>query len=129
MTLEFLDHAGKWIAKMGVGLSVFLIIIWPLVTVSWGVFRKAPCCPRLPSRYRSLARSLKPHPLAPCSRSKSLYTIWASVAFVWGYVAAIIIIALPVYESFDTIMNVLTCNTSKKQAAAAVDAKAEIAKA
>lgn len=57
-------------------------------------------------------------------RSKSLYTIWASVAFVWGYVAAIVIIVLPIYESFDTIMNVLTCNTSKKQAAAAETAKA-----
>mmetsp|Transcript_26232 Transcript_26232/g.84708 ORF Transcript_26232/g.84708 Transcript_26232/m.84708 type:complete len:80 (+) Transcript_26232:2084-2323(+) len=79
---------------MGVGLSLFLIIIWPLVTVCWGVF------------------------------SKSLYTIWASVAFVWGYLAAIIIILLPIYESFDTIMNVLTCNTSKKQAAAAETAKA-----
>jgi len=42
MSPEFLDSAGKWIQKMGVGLSLFLIIIWPLVTVCWGVFRPVP---------------------------------------------------------------------------------------
>eukprot|EP00967_Tisochrysis_lutea_P140368 scaffold256424_cov32-Tisochrysis_lutea.AAC.1 len=87
MSPEFLDKAGKWIQKWGVGLSILLIFVWPLVTVCWGVF------------------------------SKSLYTIWASVAFVWGFVGAFVIIFLPVYESSNTILNVLMCNTSAKQAA------------
>jgi len=80
MSAEFLEKAGLWIRKWGLGLSIFLIFVWPLITVTWGVF------------------------------SKSLYTIWASVAFVWGYVGAVFIIFLPIYEAKDTLFNILTCN-------------------
>jgi hypothetical protein len=81
----------------------------------------SPCFPQL----WQLERTNSPFHALPCS--KSLYTIWASIAFVWGYMAAIIIIALPIIESWSTIINVLTCNTSKKQAAAS--AASETAKA
>jgi len=92
MTPEFLEEAGKWISKWGVGLSLFLILIWPLLTITWGVF------------------------------DKSLYAIWASVAFVWGYAGAFIIIFLPLWESKDTIIAVLTCKkaeTAKAETAVA----------
>ena len=57
----------------------FLIFIWPLAVIAWGVFDKAN------------------------------YTLWASVAFCWGYIASIVIIVLPIYESWGSISNVLFC--------------------
>ena len=79
MTSEYLDPAAKYVFKYGVGYSVFLIFIWPLAVIAWGVFDKAN------------------------------YTIWASVAFCWGYIASGFIVVLPIYESWGSISNVLTC--------------------
>merc|ERR1719469_203924 len=81
MSEEFLDHAKAWIKKWGGGLSVFLIVVWPLATLPLGVLPKA------------------------------VYNLWVAVAFMWGWAAAIIIIGLPLYENRTTFLAVLTCNT------------------
>jgi len=83
---EFLADARAWIMKYGVGGSIFLVVIWPLMTLPWGVF------------------------------SESLYSLWASVALAWGFAGALIIVALPIYENIDTIQAVLTCTPINKDA-------------
>lgn len=85
MSDAFLTPAASWVQRMGVGLSVLLIIVWPVSVLVWGVF------------------------------DKSLYTIWASVVFVWGYVAAVVIIILPVYESSDIFIQILCCTVTKTE--------------
>jgi len=79
-TPEFLDGAADWIMKYGVGWTVWLIIGWPVMAMPWGVF------------------------------TESIYALWASVALCWGYVAALVIVSLPILENSTTIIRVLTCN-------------------
>ena len=45
--------------------------------------------------------------------SKSIYSLWASVALVWGWLAAVVIIGLPLYENKETIANVLHWKTAE----------------
>jgi SSS family transporter len=80
---EELTTARAWIFKYGVIGSIFLILIWPLSTMSWGVF------------------------------SKSIYSLWSSVAVMWGYAAAVTIICLPIYENRATVLNVITWSVPK----------------
>ena len=77
-TPEFLAEASAWIFKYGWAYALFLCVGWPLIAAPWGVFPEA------------------------------LYSLWASVAVCWGYLAAIIIIGLPLYENSATITRVLT---------------------
>jgi Na+/proline symporter len=86
MTAEYLDPAAKYVFKYGVGYSVFLIFVWPLAVIAWGVFDKAN------------------------------YTLWASVAYCWGYIGSLVIVVLPVYESWGSLQNVLTCTKPAPEA-------------
>lgn len=86
MTAEYLDPAAKYVFKYGIGYSVFLIFIWPLAVIAWGVFDKAN------------------------------YTLWASVAYCWGYIGSLVIVVLPVYESWGSLSNVLTCTKPAPEA-------------
>jgi len=86
MTSEYLDPAAKYVFKYGVGYSVFLIFVWPLAVIAWGVFDKAN------------------------------YTLWASIAYCWGYIGSLVIVVLPVYESWGSLKNVLTCTKPAPEA-------------
>ena len=86
MSDEFLGPAQKYIFKYGMGYTIFLIFIWPLAVITWGVF------------------------------TKSMYVLWASVVFMWGYAAAFAICAVPIWESWDTISAVLTCKKTPVKA-------------
>jgi len=77
---EFLAAGKAWIVKYGVYWTIFLLFGWPVATFPWGVF------------------------------SKAIYQLWTSVACMWGLVAAIVIIFMPLYENRDTVARVLTCN-------------------
>ena len=74
----------KWIIKVGWGTTIFLILAWPALTVPWGVLPKA------------------------------VYNLWASVAFMWGWIAAILIIFWPIYENRKTFVAVITCSPVSK---------------
>lgn len=39
--------------------------------------------------------------------NKGYFTLWAVVAIAWGTIASVVIIALPLMESWETIKNVL----------------------
>merc|ERR1712072_1050916 len=81
MSDELLNSAKSWILKRGCGLSFFLIVVWPALCLPMGVLPKA------------------------------VYNFWSAVAFMWGWIAAIIIIGLPIWENRSTFLAVLTCNT------------------
>jgi len=78
-TPEALLAAKKWIFKYGWGYSVFLVVAWPLAFVPMGNF------------------------------GKSTFQLWAGVALMWGWIASIVIVSLPIYESMDGICSVITC--------------------
>jgi len=81
-TPEALDAAKAWIFKYGWGYTIFLCVAWPLMCIPLGNF------------------------------GKSTFQLWAAVALMWGWIAGLTIILLPIYESFDGIWAVLTCNKS-----------------
>lgn len=77
-TDEKLEEARQWIVKYGWVTTLILIVGWPVATVSWGVFPKA------------------------------LFALWSSITVMWGLLAALVIVILPIYESRDSIVNIMT---------------------
>jgi Na+/proline symporter len=74
---EYLNKAKWWITKWGWGFSVVMVLIWPLLSLPAGVF------------------------------SQGYFAMWVFISIVWSFVATVVIIVLPVYESADSILNVL----------------------
>merc|ERR1719245_1310401 len=74
---EGLLAAKAWIFKYGWGYSVILCVAWPLACIPFGAF------------------------------GKSTFQLWAAVALMWGWIAGLTVVALPIYESFDDIMSML----------------------
>jgi hypothetical protein len=79
-----LDAALKWITKWGVGFTVVMIFIWPVLSLpagcgdgKCGVF------------------------------SEGYFTLWVSIALAWGLLATAVIIVLPLYESREVLGNVI----------------------
>ncbi|KAE8716755.1 Urea-proton symporter DUR3 [Hibiscus syriacus] len=73
---EKLKKAKSWIVKWGVGLTIVIVILWPLLTIPAGEFGV---------RY---------------------FTLWAVVAMAWGSLGSAVIIGLPLIESWGTIKSV-----------------------
>lgn len=82
---EFLLKARAWIIKYGWGYTVLLIFAWPMACLPFGVLPKA------------------------------VYNLWCSVALMWGWVAAMVIIGLPIWENMTTVGAVLTCSPKVKE--------------
>jgi len=91
-TPEALDAAKAWIFKYGWGYTIFLCVAWPLACIPMGAF------------------------------GKSTFQLWAAVALMWGWIAGLTIIFMPIYESFDGVWAVLTCNKAGAKAKADVGA-------
>jgi SSS family transporter len=68
-----LRHAQKWIIKWGIGFTVIIVIVWPIMALPAKVF------------------------------SLGYFTFWAAIAIIWGSVGSAVIIILPLYESWETI--------------------------
>merc|ERR1712100_978744 len=75
---EELLEAKKWVFKYGWGYSIFLVVLWPLACVPMGSF------------------------------GKSTFQLWAGIALMWGWLGAIVIIGLPLYESFGGLKAMFT---------------------
>jgi SSS family transporter len=75
-TDEELNEASSWIWFWGGGLSFFLIVIWPLLSIPAGTF------------------------------TKEYFAFWVFVALVWGFVATSVIVVYPIAESSTEIMTV-----------------------
>ncbi|CAM8937659.1 unnamed protein product [Rhodiola kirilowii] len=77
---EFRDDklvsAKRWIVKWGLGFTVIIVVLWPILSLPAGQF------------------------------SLGYFTFWAVIAVAWGTVASVVIIALPLIESWETIQSV-----------------------
>lgn len=78
-TEEEMQRALKWIITWGFGLSIVLVIVWPLLTLPVPVF------------------------------TKGYWTFWVVLSILWGLMATIAMVLLPVWESRGAIVGVLTC--------------------
>lgn len=74
---EGLERAMKLIGSWGFGLTVVLVIIWPVLTIPAGVF------------------------------SQGYFTFWVILSFIWGLVATAAMVILPVAESMKGMLDVL----------------------
>ncbi|KAM3322568.1 urea-proton symporter DUR3 [Capsicum chacoense] len=74
---EKLKRAKSWIIKWGIGFTIVIVILWPILTLPVGQF------------------------------SKGYFTFWAVICIAWGTVGSAVIIALPLMESWTTIQSVL----------------------
>jgi len=72
-----LQAAKAWIYRWGCSLTIVLVVIWPLLSLPAGVF------------------------------TKDYFAFWVFIAVIWGFVAAFVIIFLPIYESSADIGMVL----------------------
>merc|ERR1712014_384561 len=96
MTAAYLEPAANYVFKYGWFYSVLIIFIWPLTTIAWGVF------------------------------GKDNYTLWASLAFIWGCLGSMVIIALPIIESKESIIKILRCQKAEKPEAPPESPKKEV---
>jgi hypothetical protein len=74
---EFLNAAKWWIQKWGWGFSIIMVIIWPVLSLPAGVF------------------------------SEDYFAMWVFISIAWSFIATAVIIALPIYESLGSILNVV----------------------
>ncbi|GKU95936.1 hypothetical protein SLEP1_g9231 [Rubroshorea leprosula] len=73
---EKLRKARTWIIKWGLGFTILIVILWPLLTLPAGEF------------------------------NLGYFTFWTVIAVAWGTVGSAVIIALPLVESWEIIRNV-----------------------
>jgi len=73
---EFLDKAMAWVKMYGYGFTFVMVIVWPVLSLPAGVF------------------------------TKGYWAMWVFISLAWGFVASFVIIALPLYESTDSILGV-----------------------
>ncbi|CAL5441011.1 unnamed protein product [Camellia sinensis] len=74
---EKLIRATAWIVKWGVGFTVVIVLLWPLLSLPAGQF------------------------------SEGYFTFWAIIAIAWGTVGSAVIIVFPLTESWQTIRSVI----------------------
>ncbi|RWV97975.1 hypothetical protein GW17_00039202 [Ensete ventricosum] len=74
---EKLLRAKGWIVKWGIVFTAIIVILWPMLSLPAGKF------------------------------SLGYFTFWAVVAIAWGTIASVVIIILPLTESWGTIVCVL----------------------
>jgi Na+/proline symporter len=75
-TDEFLTEAKRWVQKWGWTFTIIMVVVWPILSLPAEVF------------------------------SKSYFAMWVFISLAWSFVATIVIIALPIVESWDSIMGV-----------------------
>ncbi|OWM65015.1 hypothetical protein CDL15_Pgr028733 [Punica granatum] len=73
---EKLVKAKAWIVKWGIGFTLVIVVVWPIMS--------------LPAR----------------EFSRGYFTFWAVISIAWGTVGSAAIIALPLMESWQTIRSV-----------------------
>lgn len=75
---RMLERAQRWIIRRAYALSLVLIVLWPLLSITSGIF------------------------------TKGYFTFWVLVAIVWAFGAAIAITVLPIKESSHVIEKALS---------------------
>jgi Na+/proline symporter len=75
---EMLDSSYKWIKTRGLAVTTILLVIWPLASIPARTF------------------------------SRGYFKFWVFVAIIWGFLSAIIITILPLWESSRELMQLTT---------------------
>jgi len=83
---EFLAEAKRWVQKWGWTFTITMVVVWPILSLPAGVF------------------------------SKGYFSMWVFISLVWSFVAAGVIIALPISESWDSIMGIILALVGMKVA-------------
>merc|ERR1711990_23910 len=83
---KVLEENFKWIQKWGWGFTFIMIIVWPCLSLLAGCGTPTGCG----------------------VFNKGYFNLWVAIALIWGTVATVVIICLPVYESWSEISNTLT---------------------
>ena len=83
---KVLEEHFKWIQKWGWGFTFIMIIVWPCLSLLAGCGTPTGCG----------------------VFNKGYFNLWVAIALIWGTVATVVIICLPVYESWSEISNTLT---------------------
>lgn len=73
-----LAKAKAWIMKIGLLFTVVIAIIWPILSLPAGVF------------------------------SEGYFNFWVALSILWGIVATVLVVFLPLWESKDAIVQVLS---------------------
>ncbi|KAL0324110.1 UNVERIFIED_CONTAM: Urea-proton symporter DUR3 [Sesamum calycinum] len=119
---EKLIRAKRWIVKWGVGFTLVIVVLWPILTLPAGKSMLSIIyLPRFMLDLRS--NPPIPHPTLPfCflayiwqenlsnhrrQFNTGYFTFWAVIAIAWGTIGSAVIIVLPLVESWETIQNVL----------------------
>jgi len=74
---KLLEEAKAWIARVGWGFTILIVVIWPVLSTPAGVF------------------------------TKDYFSFWVFIAIMWGLIASGVIIFLPLIESGSQILMVL----------------------
>jgi len=77
-TQEFLDAAQSWVQKWGLTFSILMVFVWPVLSVPAGIF------------------------------GKDYFSFWVFISIAWSFLAAFVIIVLPIHESWDSICRVFS---------------------
>jgi len=75
---ESLRRARVWTYSLAFGFTILIIILWPVLAIPAGVF------------------------------SKGYFTFWVVLSIIWGTAAAVTIILLPLWESRNVLLTILT---------------------
>ncbi|KAF6170204.1 hypothetical protein GIB67_038737 [Kingdonia uniflora] len=87
---ERLIKAKVWIMKWGIGFTLVIVVLWPLLSLP------AVCETDYSDYIYVDAREF----------SLGYFTFWAVIAIAWGTIGSAVIIALPLIESWDTIQKI-----------------------
>ncbi|CAL5441007.1 unnamed protein product [Camellia sinensis] len=91
---EKLIRAKAWIVKWGVGFTVVIVLLWPLLSLPAGL-----------KNGQNGAKDFQQ--LAGNSFFEGYFTFWAIIAIAWGTIGSAVIIVLPLTESWQTIQSII----------------------
>ncbi|THG14132.1 hypothetical protein TEA_003187 [Camellia sinensis var. sinensis] len=92
---EKLIRAKAWIVKWGVGFTVVIVLLWPLLSLPAGQFSEG---------YFTFWAIIA---IAWGRFSEGYFTFWAIIAIAWGTIGSAVIIVLPLTESWQTIQSII----------------------
>lgn len=73
---ESLTKAKTWIMKVGLGFTIVIVILWPILSLPAGVF------------------------------SEGYFNFWVALSILWGIVSTLFVVFLPLWESKEGIVQV-----------------------
>ncbi|TYK11439.1 urea-proton symporter DUR3 [Cucumis melo var. makuwa] len=72
-----LIKAKAWIMRWGIGFTIVIVVLWPVLSLPIGEF------------------------------NKKYFTLWAIISIAWGTIGSVVIIFLPLIESWETLRDVM----------------------